>query len=107
MPPQNDPQLRPPSDDEANTDEHAGDDAAAAVDLHYGAAAPHLSRRVPAGSLLRDEALLADPGSDSSEDERPHRNTIGNVPLEWYADEGHVGYDRCALLTMCAMWNVR
>ncbi|GBG74592.1 hypothetical protein CBR_g19000 [Chara braunii] len=32
--------------------------------------------------------------SDSSEDERPSRNTIGNVPLEWYKDEEHIGYDR-------------
>lgn len=35
----------------------------------------------------------ADPGSDSSEDERPNRNTIGEVPLQWYKDEEHVGYD--------------
>ncbi len=32
-----------------------------------------------------------DPGSDSSEDERANRNTVGNVPLEWYKDEGHIG----------------
>ncbi|KAI5066579.1 hypothetical protein GOP47_0019203 [Adiantum capillus-veneris] len=31
--------------------------------------------------------------SDSSEDEVPSRNTIGNVPLEWYKDEQHIGYD--------------
>ncbi|PNH07892.1 Ribosome biogenesis protein BOP1 [Tetrabaena socialis] len=35
----------------------------------------------------------ADPGSDSSEDERPNRNTVGDVPLEWYAAEEHIGYD--------------
>ncbi|PNW76993.1 hypothetical protein CHLRE_10g417950v5 [Chlamydomonas reinhardtii] len=34
-----------------------------------------------------------DPGSDSSEDERPNRNTVGNVPLVWYKDEEHIGYD--------------
>ncbi|KAL4189757.1 hypothetical protein AMTRI_Chr08g208730 [Amborella trichopoda] len=32
--------------------------------------------------------------SDSSEDEVSPRNTIGNVPLEWYKDEEHIGYDR-------------
>lgn len=32
-----------------------------------------------------------DPGSDSSEDERPNRNTVGNVPLVWYKDEEHIG----------------
>lgn len=31
--------------------------------------------------------------SDSSEDEVAPRNTIGNVPLEWYRDEKHIGYD--------------
>lgn len=31
--------------------------------------------------------------SDSSEDEVPSRNTIGDVPLEWYRDEEHIGYD--------------
>ncbi|OAY83414.1 Ribosome biogenesis protein BOP [Ananas comosus] len=31
--------------------------------------------------------------SDSSEDEVAPRNTIGEVPLEWYRDEEHVGYD--------------
>ncbi|EYU26493.1 hypothetical protein MIMGU_mgv1a002340mg [Erythranthe guttata] len=31
--------------------------------------------------------------SDSSEDEVAPRNTVGDVPLEWYKDEGHIGYD--------------
>ncbi|GMH30041.1 hypothetical protein Nepgr_031884 [Nepenthes gracilis] len=31
--------------------------------------------------------------SDSSEDEVTPRNTIGDVPLEWYKDEEHIGYD--------------
>ncbi|XP_022740823.1 ribosome biogenesis protein BOP1 homolog [Durio zibethinus] len=31
--------------------------------------------------------------SDSSEDEVSPRNTIGEVPLEWYKDEKHIGYD--------------
>jgi ribosome biogenesis protein ERB1 len=34
-----------------------------------------------------------DPASDSSEDERPRRNTVGPVPLEWYRGEEHIGYD--------------
>jgi ribosome biogenesis protein ERB1 len=40
-----------------------------------------------------EEDVLSDPASDSSEDERPNRNTIGDVPLNWYRDEEHVGYD--------------
>lgn len=35
-----------------------------------------------------------DPASDSSEDERPNRNTIGDVPLGWYTPEEHIGYDQ-------------
>lgn len=31
--------------------------------------------------------------SDSSEDEVAPRNTIGEVPLEWYKEEEHIGYD--------------
>ncbi|CAK7357107.1 unnamed protein product [Dovyalis caffra] len=31
--------------------------------------------------------------SDSSEDEVTPRNTVGDVPLEWYKDEKHIGYD--------------
>lgn len=56
-----------------------------------------LSKRVPEDSLLRDEAFMADDGSDSSEDERPPKNTVGDVPLEWYQHEEHIGYDRCVL----------
>jgi hypothetical protein len=68
-----------------------------------------VSRRVPKSSLLRDEDFLADAGSDSSEDERPPRNTIGAVPLEWYRDEDHIGYDRYAhaRTRSCSLCNVR
>ncbi|KAL9673832.1 hypothetical protein QQ045_030094 [Rhodiola kirilowii] len=31
--------------------------------------------------------------SDSSEDEVPPVNTVGDVPLVWYKDEEHIGYD--------------
>ncbi|KAG9445051.1 hypothetical protein H6P81_016391 [Aristolochia fimbriata] len=31
--------------------------------------------------------------SDSSEDEVENRNTVGDVPLKWYEDEEHIGYD--------------
>mmetsp|Transcript_31118 Transcript_31118/g.69148 ORF Transcript_31118/g.69148 Transcript_31118/m.69148 type:complete len:730 (-) Transcript_31118:537-2726(-) len=40
-----------------------------------------------------EDDLPEDPGSDSSEDERPNRNTVGEVPLKWYKDEDHIGYD--------------
>jgi ribosome biogenesis protein ERB1 len=39
-------------------------------------------------------AASHDPASDSSEDEHPNKNTVGNIPYkEWYKDEEHVGYD--------------
>uniref|UniRef100_A0A0V0ITY1 Ribosome biogenesis protein BOP1 homolog n=1 Tax=Solanum chacoense TaxID=4108 RepID=A0A0V0ITY1_SOLCH len=31
--------------------------------------------------------------SDSSEDEVDPRNTVGDVPLKWYKEEEHIGYD--------------
>eukprot|EP00241_Pyramimonas_parkeae_P017894 CAMPEP_0114284504 /NCGR_PEP_ID=MMETSP0059-20121206/4683_1 /TAXON_ID=36894 /ORGANISM="Pyramimonas parkeae, Strain CCMP726" /LENGTH=811 /DNA_ID=CAMNT_0001405329 /DNA_START=33 /DNA_END=2468 /DNA_ORIENTATION=- len=31
---------------------------------------------------------------DSSEDERENRNTVGKVPLKWYDEEEHIGYDK-------------
>ncbi|CAE7398295.1 bop1, partial [Symbiodinium sp. CCMP2456] len=39
-----------------------------------------------------NDGLVDDGSSDDSEDDAP-RNRIGNVPLEWYKDEDHVGYD--------------
>ncbi|GAV86510.1 WD40 domain-containing protein/BOP1NT domain-containing protein [Cephalotus follicularis] len=39
------------------------------------------------------ESHLGVEESDSSEDEVAPRNTIGEVPLEWYRDEKHIGYD--------------
>ena len=35
-----------------------------------------------------------DAASDSSEEERMPRNTVGDVPLSWYKHEDHIGYDR-------------
>lgn len=37
---------------------------------------------------------VSDAASDSSEEERPQRNTVGDVPLSWYDDEHHIGYDQ-------------
>ncbi|XP_056173365.1 ribosome biogenesis protein BOP1 homolog isoform X1 [Syzygium oleosum] len=57
------------------------------------------------GESSNDHARIDDSGSeisetdqraeesDSSEDEVPSRNTIGDVPLEWYKDEEHIGYN--------------
>ncbi|XP_012328704.2 ribosome biogenesis protein BOP1 [Aotus nancymaae] len=37
--------------------------------------------------------LTADEYAEDSSDEEDIRNTVGNVPLEWYEDFPHVGYD--------------
>ena len=34
------------------------------------------------------------PESDSEEDGPLMRNPVGNIPMEWYKDEKHIGYDR-------------
>lgn len=46
--------------------------------------------------IQEDENFEAHQGveeSDSSEDEVPNRNTVGDVPMKWYKDEIHIGYD--------------
>ncbi|CAL9122996.1 unnamed protein product [Musa textilis] len=45
------------------------------------------------GGVNGDEDHRSGEESDSSEEEVPSRNTIGDVPLEWYKDEEHIGYD--------------
>ncbi|XP_068634739.1 ribosome biogenesis protein BOP1 homolog [Aristolochia californica] len=50
----------------------------------------------PQGQGDRDEHAEASERveeSDSSEDEVENRNTVGDVPLKWYEDEEHIGYD--------------
>ncbi|GFH18637.1 ribosome biogenesis protein BOP1 homolog [Haematococcus lacustris] len=93
------------SDDEADADiRHAMVDymatAAQAVHEEQQAAARRPSVGLDAdneGDDISDgseEHRTVDPGSDSSEDERENRNTVGDVPLEWYKDEDHIGYDK-------------
>ena len=49
--------------------------------------------------LMRDEIVtLSDGDKDEFEDgdtsdEEDRRNTIGNIPIEWYDHLGHIGYD--------------
>lgn len=50
-------------------------------------AAPPCPRTEEAGALTRDEY------EEDSSDEEDIRNTVGNVPLAWYDEFPHVGYD--------------
>ncbi|XP_031131507.1 ribosome biogenesis protein BOP1 homolog [Ipomoea triloba] len=74
-----------------------GDDATNADDLD--GAGPSNSNRDDLGHSDVDDDSGSDDSrpeveeSDSSEDEVAPRNTVGNVPLVWYKDEEHIGYD--------------
>lgn len=71
-----------------------GDAAAAAPGSGAGLMTRGRGRGPAKPSLLGDDAFVADPGSDSSEeDEGRAHNTVGDVPPQWYAAEGHIGYD--------------
>ena len=81
---------------------HQKEDGAAACiwTAPVGGAQAHLS----ATSLCSPAEQLGpitqlDAGSDSSEDEREPRNTVGDVPLRWYKDEEHIGWVDCWQLT--------
>lgn len=89
-------------DDEAAAEDGADEDIRQAIAEYYQAAseqqrpAEATGNGVPAETSGREHESSGrplDPGSDSSEDERPSRNTIGDVPLVWYKDEDHIGYD--------------
>ncbi|XP_064124309.1 ribosome biogenesis protein BOP1 isoform X2 [Loxodonta africana] len=69
------------SEDGANSDEgHVGTGRTIEKQSQAGTPSP------------RTEATDDEYAEDSS-DEEDIRNTVGNVPLEWYADFPHVGYD--------------
>ncbi|THG17840.1 hypothetical protein TEA_011380 [Camellia sinensis var. sinensis] len=73
------------SDDDGPTD----DDDNSQQD-HEGTNDDHSEQQDQNGS---DEDHQGVDESDSSEDEVAPRNTIGDVPLVWYKDEEHIGYD--------------
>ena len=43
--------------------------------------------------VLASNGVVVDDDKYNSSDEEDLRNTIGNVPIEWYDDYEHVGYD--------------
>lgn len=49
------------------------------------------SKLVPGGYRREYDEIEAGYGSESSTEDNP--NTIGNVPIEWYDDLPHIGYD--------------
>jgi hypothetical protein len=69
-----------------------GGKVAAAAAGGAGAAASishaHLDTRGSSAAAVRGHT------DDLSSDDESPRNTVGNVPSEWYADRDHIGYDR-------------
>ncbi|KAH7294169.1 hypothetical protein KP509_28G059200 [Ceratopteris richardii] len=82
-----------------NTDESSDEDdedtkAINEAMLDYMGALEERRQREALGSEEEEpRSARTEVESDSSEDEVPSRNTIGNVPLHWYKDEQHIGYD--------------
>ena len=87
------------ADDSSDGEESSGSSVDAAIrgtkkaakggDAALAAAASRGGPKV----LLYDGGVARDSDSESESDERFIRNTIGNVPLEWYDDYDHIGYD--------------
>ncbi|KAL6517766.1 Ribosome biogenesis protein 1 [Orobanche minor] len=71
------------SDDDDNHSREAGFSEADDSDTYHGE--DRLGESDDSSEVVEE--------SDSSEDEVAPRNTIGNVPLKWYEDEEHIGYD--------------
>ena len=47
----------------------------------------------PGGKRDEKSAAKADEYEYDSSDEEDIRNTIGNIPVNWYDEYGHIGYD--------------
>ncbi|TYJ51661.1 ribosome biogenesis protein ERB1 [Cryptococcus floricola] len=66
------------------------------TDAKISTAKEGVGRRVPSkfvkGSFMREyDEYEAGYGSESSTEDNP--NTVGNIPMEWYDDLPHIGYD--------------
>ncbi|XP_046381046.2 ribosome biogenesis protein bop1-B-like [Haliotis rufescens] len=47
----------------------------------------------PSGSAAADQVPQTDEYEHDSSDEEDIRNTVGNIPMEWYREYPHIGYD--------------
>ncbi|XP_062426721.1 ribosome biogenesis protein BOP1 isoform X2 [Rhea pennata] len=57
--------------------------------------APRKSRSLEADSALKEnqDLLVQNEYEEDSSDEEDIRNTVGNIPMEWYQDFPHIGYN--------------
>ncbi|MCO5574126.1 hypothetical protein L7F22_027905 [Adiantum nelumboides] len=79
--------------DESSGDESEGTEGIDKAMLDYMGALEKERENSSSGNEEELKSPRAVAESDSSEDEVPSRNTIGNVPLKWYKEEQHIGYD--------------
>ncbi|XP_054023474.1 ribosome biogenesis protein BOP1 [Dryobates pubescens] len=56
---------------------------------------PRKSKALEDDSVLKDQDVLLAQNEyeEDSSDEEDIRNTVGNIPMEWYQDFPHIGYD--------------
>ncbi|KAM8811118.1 ribosome biogenesis protein BOP1 [Eudromia elegans] len=71
------------------------DDGEPSASPPHARRAPGKSRNSEAGSTPEEkpDLLVRDEYEEDSSDEEDIRNTVGNIPMEWYEDFPHVGYD--------------
>ncbi|XP_028819182.1 ribosome biogenesis protein bop1 isoform X1 [Denticeps clupeoides] len=93
------------SDDEANPSDPVTTKAVTEGEISEMVESPTMSkakstksRAVPeTENTGKDKRLVSPPQADEYEqdtsDEEDIRNTVGNIPMEWYQDYPHVGYD--------------
>lgn len=54
---------------------------------------PKRKSLLPKEKRLKKVEKPANIAENSDSEDEPLKNRIGNVPLEWYKDEDHIGYD--------------
>ncbi|KAK9831813.1 hypothetical protein WJX74_010419 [Apatococcus lobatus] len=79
--------------DQDELDRAVLDYVVASQQVAESSASPEEARTAAAQPSPRADSDAEQEG-DTSDEERPQRNTVGDVPLQWYRDEDHIGYDR-------------
>ncbi|KAI9004862.1 NUC169 domain-containing protein [Phycomyces nitens] len=78
---------------DSDTDDYLGGDSLDEADLEEEEGLPYVGPKMANGKMPKHRLpdIEANYDSDSSTEET--ENTIGNIPLEWYKDLPHIGYD--------------